>query len=289
MNAVALSAAQAHVEAVVARSGTSFSGGMRLLPPQRRQAMHAIYAFCREIDDIADEPGELADKLAALADWRQEIDRLYQGQPQRPTSLALQEPVRRYDLPKDEFLLLIEGMEMDAKGPIVAPDTATLLAYCRRVAGAVGILSMPVFGAPANATSKRFALAMGEALQLTNILRDVADDAKEGRLYLPRELLLDAGMTDFSPQAVVRHPAAAHVAETLAAWVEHRYDVVFQSLEELDWRTLRPALAMMAVYRGYLDKMRRRGWTRVGSPLHISKVEKLWIAFSATLFPPKRR
>ncbi len=174
----------------VKKSGTSFAAGMAILPRPRREAMHAIYAFCRDVDDIADDPAmSVAEKRARLAEWRREIDRLYEGAPTFPAAIALMEPMRVFDLPRAEFLMMIEGMEMDAEGPIVAPALERLFAYTRRVAGSVGLLSMPTFGAPKGAASDRFALALGDALQLTNILRDVAEDAAIGRLYLPAELL----------------------------------------------------------------------------------------------------
>lgn len=186
----------------VKKSGTSFAAGMAILPRPRRAAMHAIYAFCREVDDIADDERMSAgEKHARLDEWRREIDRLYAGRPALPAGVALLEPVRAYDLPKNEFLMMIEGMEMDADGPIVAPSFDRLFAYTRRVAGAVGLLSMPVFGAPKGAASDRFALALGDALQLTNILRDVAEDAKIGRVYLPAELLERHG-APMGPQAI---------------------------------------------------------------------------------------
>ena len=182
-------AAALHAREVVTKSGTSFGLGMKILPKARREAMFAIYAFCREIDDIADEGGTHAEKIAGLNGWRDEIERLYAGAPTYPTARALAGPIEQFDLPKEEFILLIEGMEMDANGPVVAPSWEELFAYCRRVAGAVGLLSMRAFGAPNNQTADRFALSLADALQTTNILRDVREDAEMGRLYLPRPLL----------------------------------------------------------------------------------------------------
>ena len=183
-----LGAAQAHVRAVVIGSGTSFYWGMRLLPAAKRNAMYAIYAFCREVDDVADGDAPVAAKLDQLAGWRREIDALFEGRPSRPTTLALLDPVARFDLPASEFHAMIDGMEMDAKDSMRAPPMSELIRYCRCVAGAVGLLSIRVFGAHGEEV-RRGALALGEALQLTNILRDLSEDATRGRLYLPRELL----------------------------------------------------------------------------------------------------
>lgn len=269
----------------VKRSGTSFGAGMAILPKERREAMHAIYAFCREVDDIADDEGlSREERLRRLRDWRSEIDRLYDGRPQFPAGVALQDPVRAFDLPKREFLMMIEGMEMDADGPIVAPSMERLLAYTRRVAGAVGLLSMPVFGAPKSEASDRFALALGDALQLTNILRDVAEDAAIGRLYLPAELLEKHGAAK-EPALLFSIPLA-EVARDLAAIATEKFSEARAALKDLDWRTVRPALLMMGVYEAYLNKLKARGWDKIGAPLSISKAEKLLIAARYAIAPP---
>ena len=281
----AASAAQ-HAKDVVERSGTSFAHGMRILSAPRREAMYAIYAFCREIDDIADGDASAEEKFAALAEWRAEIDRLFDGAPTRPTAVALLEPVRRYNLPKAEFLLLIEGMEMDAAGPIRAPSMDDLVRYCRRVAGAVGMLSMPAFGAPQGETSDRFALALGEALQLTNILRDVAEDAGIGRLYLPKELLSAHGIASTDPAEVAAHPATPAACQELGARARRRFAEARAALRVLDWRVLRPALLMMGVYESYLARLEAAGFDPK-MPIKISKLEKLWIALRYGLVPPK--
>ncbi|MCB2113082.1 MAG: presqualene diphosphate synthase HpnD [Parvularculaceae bacterium] len=282
-----IGAARRHTQETVRRSGTSFSAGMAILPKKRREAMYAIYAFCREVDDIADDDGLTRDeRLRALADWRAEIDRVYEGRPEFATGLALLEPVRAFALPKSEFLMMIEGMEMDANGPIVAPPLERLNAYTRRVAGAVGCLSMPVFGAPDCAASARFALSLGDALQLTNILRDVAEDAAIGRLYLPAELLEKYGAPK-TPSAICGAAGLGDVARDLGAKARGKFNEARAALGELDWRTVRPALLMMGVYEAYLGKMEKRGWARAGEPVRVSKFEKLAIAARYWLAPPQ--
>ncbi len=180
--------ALAHVAQVTRDSGSSFLAAMRLLARPRREAMYAIYAFCREVDDVADEAAPVADKKARLAEWREEVRRLYDGAARHPTARALAPAVATYDLAREDLLAIVEGMEMDVEGRMRAPTLATLETYCDRVAGAVGLLSIRVFGA--NQPGDRdFALALGRALQCTNILRDLAEDAVLGRLYLPREML----------------------------------------------------------------------------------------------------
>ncbi len=267
-------AAADHVRAVVDRSGTSFSLGMRILPPERRHAMFAIYAFCREIDDVADDAGPTDGKLAALDEWRREIDRLYRRAPTRPTTRALLGPVTRFGLPRAEFLALIDGMEMDARGPIVAPDMEQLRLYCRRVAGAVGMLSIRAFGA-GGPEAERFAVTLGEALQLTNILRDLDEDAELGRLYLPRELLERHGITlPTQPASVMRHDALPRVCGDLATEARRRFTEADQALARTDRRSLRPALLMLGIYEVVLGRLERSGWRTV----RLSKAEKLWAA-----------
>ena len=277
--------ARAHAEATVKRSGTSFAAGMSILSKPKRDAMHAIYAFCREVDDIADADADVVDKRLGLAAWRAEIDRLYAGRPQTPTGVALIEPIRRFDLPRDEFILLIEGMEMDAEGPIVAPPMERLFAYTRRVAGAVGMLSMPVFGAPRNEAAKTFALSLGDALQLTNILRDIAEDAAIGRLYLPFELL-EKYEAPKLPDAIVDAGTLPAVAHDVAAIARDKFAGARAALKDLDWRVLRPALLMMGVYEAYLAKMEKRGWQRAGEPVSMSPVEKAFISARYAIAPP---
>ena len=278
-------AANNHARNVVKASGTSFASGMRILPKPRREAMYAIYAFCREVDDIADEGGTVEEKKRGLNDWRAEIDRLYEGCPQTATGKALLTPVRNFDLPKEEFILMIEGMEMDANGPVVAPSMETLYAYTRRVAGSVGMLSMPAFGAPKGELADRFALSLADALQLTNILRDVGEDAQIDRLYLPRELLekYDAGLT---PGEIINSRGLPQVAEELGAIAEDKFAQARAALKDLDWRVLRPALLMMGVYEAYLKKLKERGWDKVGAPIQMSKWEKLAIALRYAVAPP---
>ncbi len=283
--AITLEDARRHAEETVRRSNTSFGPGMRILSKARREAMYAIYAFCREVDDIADEGGTREEKLAALEGWRAEIDRLYEGRPQFPTGIALLEPVREFHLPREEFLMMIEGMEMDAKGPIVAPSMQTLFAYTRRVAGAAGQLSMPVFGAPHGKASDDFAISLGDALQLTNILRDVEQDAGDGRLYLPRELLVKHGCP-LSPEHIANADGLPAVRAELAAMARAKFAAARIALTSLDWRMLRPALLMMGVYERYLNKMTARGWANGQPRVTLTKPEKALIA-ARWLIAPK--
>ncbi len=262
MSALALDdpGAQAEAEAVVRASGSSFRWGMRILPPERRRAMYAVYAFCRIIDDIADEPGDLGDRQARLDAWRDEIGRLYAGDTLRePIARALLPAVRRYRLPRAEFDALIDGMETDLQGRNVAPDKTELALYCRRVAGAVGLLSMRCFGAE-EPEADAAAVALGEAMQITNILRDLGEDAADGRLYLPRELLERHGIAARDPESVIDDPRVADVCRDLAALARGRYAEARALMAQCDRRAMRSAVVMMEGYEALLDRMETGGW-----------------------------
>ncbi|WP_119166046.1 presqualene diphosphate synthase HpnD [Algihabitans albus] len=269
--------AEAWVRARVQAAGTSFVWGLKLLSAPRRQAMFAVYAFCREIDDIADEPGPLDARRAALAEWRAEIARLYAGKAvTHPIALALAEPIRDFSLSQSEFLALIDGMEMDLLDALQGPDWPTLELYCRRVAGAVGVLTLEVLD-ERDANARELAVTLGEALQLTNILRDRTEDAARGRLYLPANLLQEAGIEDRSAAAVLRHPDLHKVCDSLAALALAR----FARSRELIRRCRRKpktAIVMMEVYWRQLLRMQAAGWQVGGDSVKLSKGSKLWVA-----------
>ena len=267
----------AGVAAAVAGSGTSFYWAMKLLPAPRRAAMFAIYAFCRAVDDIVDEPGSQAQKESALSEWRQEIDRVYRGQPTTAIGRQLALAVERFDLQRDDFLAVIDGMAMDAGAPLRGPSLAELDLYCARVACAVGLLSVRVFGAPTEA-GQRVAHALGRAFQLTNILRDLAEDAALGRLYLPHELLARHGIDTRDPWAAIRHPALPAVCDEVAAMAERRFAEAPLAMSQCPAGSMRPARVMMAVYQRILRRLKARGWQRPEEPVSLAKLTKLYIA-----------
>ena len=269
--------ARAHARAVAFRSGSSFLLGMRVLPERRRAAMYAIYAFCREVDDIADEAGAVDQKLAALDAWRAEIEQLYLGQPGRPTTRALLDAVQDFALPKDAFLAVIDGMEMDAREAMVAPDRDAFALYCRRVAGAVGRLSIRAFGADGPA-AEELAETLGDALQITNVLRDLDEDAERGRLYLPADLLAEAGLPAGPPAEVLAHPALARVCAALAAEARRHFARSAELIAACDRSAVRPAVGMMQVNRRVLARLEQRGWAAPRRPVRVSRLEKAWIA-----------
>jgi len=254
---------------------------MRLLPDAKRDAMYALYAFCREVDDVADEPAPEASKLAGLDAWRDALDRIYANQsPDQPIAQALIGPIARYRLPRGPFDAILLGMETDARGPVRAPSLADLEAYCNQVAGAVGLQSVRIFECRDD-TADAYALATGHALQLTNILRDVAEDAADGRLYLPREALEAAGIDSDDPAVVMAHPglgAACAYVGSIAADSYREAEAMLAAMSRSDAKRLRPAAIMTTIYRRLFDRLSARGWDRVLEPVKFGKAEKLAIA-----------
>lgn len=266
------------VDAVVRRSGTSFYWAIRMLPPEKRRAMFAIYAFCRDVDDIADEPAELSLKLKRLQDWRTEIDRAYHGTPQNAIARALVAPINRFDLKEADFLAIIDGMEMDAVPRLRIADSDELALYCDRVACAVGRLSNAVFGAE-KADSDRLAATLGTALQLTNILRDLGEDALRDRLYLPADMLHAIGVHEtHDAVATLEHPDLPRVCDRLAEKAHGLFLEATEILANSDRRRMRAARIMLEVYRRTFDRLIARGWKNWAEPVSISKAEKLWVA-----------
>lgn len=270
---VARDAIRARVEA----AGTSFYWAMRLLPEARRDAMFAIYAFCREVDDIADSNEPPESKRRDLAAWRCEVDAIMAGHPATVTGQALTGAVRQFGLRQEDFLAVIDGMEMDAAADIRAPSLADLDLYCDRVAGAVGRLSVRAFGI-ATPAADRVARSLGRALQLTNILRDLAEDSARGRLYLPRELLDRNGIASSDPAFVLAHPSLPLICDELAITAEGYFAEARAAMAECPRKNMRPAAAMGAVYHAILVRLKRRGWRDLEREVHISKAAKLWLA-----------
>jgi phytoene synthase len=266
----------AAVRKVVAAAGTSFRRGMAVLPPARRQAMYAIYAFCRIVDDIADDPAPVETRLPRLRAWRQRIARLFAGEAEDALTRVLLDAIPRFGLRREDFEAVIAGMEMDAV-PIVAPSAAELDLYCDRVAAAVGRLSVRVFG-DASAEAGLVAHHLGRALQLTNILRDLDEDAERGRLYLPRELLQAAGVPLAPPEAALAHPNLAAAAAALAEQARRHFAAAAAAMDRCDRTAMRPARLMAASYAAILARLQKRGWRPPRRRVRVPTWEKLWIA-----------
>lgn len=250
---------------------------MRLLPRPRRDAMFALYAYCRTLDDIADGDAPQDTRRARLAVMRGAVAAFYEtGIALDPAVVALAPAIHRFDLPRAELEALIDGMESDVNHPLTAPSMAELRLYCRRVAGSVGLLAVRIFERP---EAEDFAVTLGEALQLTNILRDVAEDAQLGRLYLPAEALHAAGMVVHSPRAVLTHPALPQACAMVAQWAEEDFQQAEAQLKQLGRTRLLPAMMMMATYRRQLARLVARGWRDPERPPpRLSRLARLWIA-----------
>jgi squalene synthase HpnD len=264
------------VEAIVRAAGTSFYRGMRVLPPDRRHAMYAIYAFCRIVDDIVDEDGAFADKLPRLAAWRDRVAGLYRGHSDGPVTRILVAAVQRFGLRQEDFAAIIDGMQMDAEVVIVAPDLATLDLYCDRVAAAVGRLSVRAFG-DSSAAADLVAHSLGRALQLTNILRDVQEDAGRGRLYLPREWL-DEAAVPHDASAALRAPGLPRVCARVAALAHEHFRTAQEAMLRCDAKAMKPARLMGATYAAILSRLERRGWSRSDERVNLPAWQKLWLA-----------
>ncbi|MBN8985390.1 MAG: presqualene diphosphate synthase HpnD [Rhizobiales bacterium] len=256
-------------------SGSSFYAAMRILPRAQREAMFRIYTFCREVDDIADADGPREGRREALAQWRSDIDALCAGRPP-PRLQGYLPSVRTFGLRREDFLAIIDGMEMDVTGDIRAPDEATLDLYCDRVASAVGRLSVRVFGLPEH-DGERLAHHLGRALQLTNILRDIDEDAGIGRLYLPREALLAAGITSDDPQVVMREPAMQKVCAPLLAQARAHFVKSDEIMARHPRRIVRAPRIMSKYYQVILDRLTARGFAPPRAPVRLSKAAKMAI------------
>jgi squalene synthase HpnD len=271
------------VETIVRAAGTSFYHGMRMLPPDRRHAMYAIYAFCRIVDDIADEAGSVEEKRRGLAAWRDKIAALYEGRAKEPVTRVLAAAVPRFQLRANDFIAVIDGMQTDAETVVVAPDMATLDLYCDRVASAVGRLSVRAFG-DATPAADRVAHALGRALQMTNILRDIQEDAERGRIYLPREYLLDANVPISDPKTILTAPGLPAACDRLARLAHGYFREASEAMQQCDRVAMKPARLMGATYDAILSLLERRGWKRLHRRVGLPKWKKLWLACRYGLF-----
>jgi len=259
---------------------SSFYAGMRVLPKAPREAMYAIYAFCRAVDDIADDQaGDPAARAAELEAWRADIDSLYAGGPPGRAALLV-DAVRRFGLDRADFHAVIDGMAMDVAEDIRWPDAATLDLYCDRVASAVGRLSVKAFGMEPE-PGRKLAHHLGRALQLTNILRDIDEDAAIGRVYLSREALAAAGIEPTTPAAIAAHPGIDPAARVLAAQAHQHFDAAHAVLAAKPQGHLIAPRLMDIAYARLLRRMEQRGWApprvrpRTSKPLLVLTVLRL--------------
>jgi phytoene synthase len=258
-------------------SGSSFYAGMRVLPQAEREAMYAVYGFCRIVDDIADDQqGDPSTRAAALDEWRRDIEALYAGEDPGQASLVAR-AVQRFKLDKADFLAVIDGMAMDVAADIRWPDFQTLDLYCDRVASAVGRLSVKIFGMPED-DGIRLAYHLGRALQFTNILRDIDEDAAIGRVYLAREHLEAAGVPLTTPEALAQHPGVDAAARALAAKAHEHFAEAQAILKRRPKGHLIAPRLMAAVYAPILDRMEAQGWAPPRTRIKVNKAALIFTA-----------
>jgi 15-cis-phytoene synthase len=264
-----------------AASGSSFYYSFLFLPPERRRAITALYAFCREVDDVVDECTDPGVARTKLAWWRDEVARLYAGKGQHPVARALADVVHAHGITEDQLLTVIDGMAMDLDYNRY-PDYDTLKLYCHRVAGVVGLMSARIFGYTDPRTLD-YAAELGLAFQLTNIIRDIGEDARRNRVYLPLDELAAAGIdaaqivhvsADIQASAAFRQLMTRQVERAQAA-----YESAFAKLPAADRKPQLPGIIMAAIYRTLLEEIRADGCRVLTHRTSLPPARKLWIAF----------
>ena len=270
------------IKRMVKKSGTSFFWSMRLLPLGKRNAMYTIYAFFRHIDDIVDGDKDVGEKLELIEAWRQELDNIYDKKtPVTEIGRKIYKNCMRFKLPKSEFIKLIDSITMDVPNPVQAPSMEEFNRYCRGVAGVPGNLSLRIFGCEDEKLIENLATTLGTALQITNILRDVKEDAMADRLYIPKEFLEKAGITSTDPQSVIVDKNLAIAREELAQIAAKNYDEAYGLIKRLDKKTARSVMIIASIYKRYFDIMQNRGWEVISPKPTIGKMKKLGLALRA--------
>ncbi|HAX90838.1 MAG TPA: squalene synthase HpnD [Rhodospirillaceae bacterium] len=283
MTALTYNEAMEDVQRRVKKSGTSFAAGMRVLPRQRREAMYALYAFCREVDDIADDSPTATIRDEGLAVWQQRVRDLFQkGAVSDSITTALLPAIKNYHLVETDFQAIIEGMAMDARQAIIAPPMQELDTYCDHVASAVGRASVRIFG-DASEAAMEVAHHLGRALQLTNILRDLYEDAQRGRLYLPEELLAENGITTRVPLDVLAHPTLPAVCRALAKTAQTHFEETDKAMAQCLPAAMRPARIMRDYYHAIYEALLKNDWKNPRKRVSLPFWQKLALAIKALL------
>ena len=259
------------------QSGSSFYYSFLFLPPERRRAITALYAFCREVDDTVDEATDEAIARTKLMWWRKEIAAMLGGHPSHPVTLALQPHLGIYHLQGQHLLAIIDGMEMDLDQTRYL-DYPGLKKYCWHVAGVVGILSASIFGATTPATLE-YAEQLGLAFQLTNIIRDVGEDGRKGRIYLPVNELQQFNVTAADILNARHSENFERLMQFQIARAQAMYDSAFALLPQQDRRAQRPGLMMAAIYRTLLTEIERDGYHVLNQRIALTPIRKLWLAW----------
>ncbi|MBP3347089.1 MAG: squalene/phytoene synthase family protein [Alphaproteobacteria bacterium] len=271
-----------NIKQIVKKSGTSFFWSMRFLPTAQRNAMYTIYAFCRHIDDIVDGDSPMAEKIDLLQAWREEMDNIFDKKvPTTEIGRKIYKNCMRFKLPKEEFLHLIDSIGMDVPNPVQAPDLNKFYRYCRGVAGVPGSLTLRILGCKDEQVINDLATSLGNALQITNILRDVKEDALNNRLYIPREYLEKAQITVTDPMSVVVDKNLVVAREELARQAKDNYAKADKLIPQLDKKISRHVRMIESIYRHYFDMMENRGWEVISPKPSLGKFKKLSLALRA--------
>ena len=269
-----------YCEQKAAASGSSFYHSFRFLPPDRRRAIIALYAFCREVDDAVDETIDAAVARIKLEWWRSQVAAIFGGAPQHPVAQALKPVVQAYELPQEHLLAVIDGMGMDLDLDRY-PDFGLLERYCDRVAGVVGLMSAQIFGY-SDLSTRAYARDLGIAFQLTNIIRDVGEDARRGRIYLPQDEMESFGVTSAE---LLQHRVGPGFKPLMAFQVQRArefYDKAFAALPAVDRRSQRPGLIMAAIYRALLDEIEHDGFHVLDRRFSLTPLRKAWLAWKTS-------
>ncbi|MGH7896123.1 MAG: presqualene diphosphate synthase HpnD [Candidatus Binatia bacterium] len=277
-------AAYQHCEGVTRRAASNFYWGFRLLTTERRRGLTAVYAFCRAADDIADEPDLRKDPARLIARWREELHAAYDGVPRHPIGVALADTVERFAIPRVHFDAVVDGVEMDLRRTRYARWEGDLAEYCYRVAAAVGLIAIEIFGYT-NPSARDYAVNLGLAFQLTNILRDVAEDAARGRIYLPQEDLARFGCPEEDVLAGRCTDAFRRVMAFECARAGEYYGRARFSLAEEDRPTLAAAEAMRLIYEQLLRRVMFRRYDVFGEKVRLTGAEKAGLAVAAWARP----
>lgn len=270
----------AYCEQKAAASGSSFYHSFRFLPPERRRAIIALYAFCREVDDAVDETIDAAVARVKLDWWRSQVAAIFSGAPLHPVAQALKPVVKAFELPQEHLLAVIDGMAMDLDLDRY-PDFDLLERYCDRVAGVVGLMSAQIFGYTV-ASTRGYARDLGIAFQLTNIIRDVGEDARRGRIYLPQDEMERFGVTSAELHQQQVTPGFKALMSFEVQRARAFYDKALAALPAVDRRSQRPGLIMAAIYRALLDEIERDGFRVLDRRLSLTPLRKAWLAWKTS-------
>ena len=266
------------------KTGTTVFFGMRLLPKAKREALYTLIAWARHLEEVVESPLSDEEKKQIMDGWRREFDNIFDKKvPATDIGRRIYKNCMRFKLPKDEFLNMLDSVSENVYNPLQAPTMKKLTGYCRGVGGMTGSLSLRVFGCRDEKMIKELSSSIGAALQITNILRNVKEDANNNRLYIPQELLIKAGINSTEPKTVLVDKNLAIARQELAKVASDNYKKAYELVANLDKTTSRPLRLLLDIYKRYFDIMNNRGWEIISPKPEISKFHKLQILLKILL------